>query len=264
MTETAYTGPIFFVGGAPRSGTTVTHALICSSERMCDYHPEISYVTPMVRAYTIGLNNWDGHTSAFFAQREHFRLHMNGLVGQSFSHIHRALGQPEMLCLKDPLLTPYFPRLQELMGQRARFITVIRHPYDVIRSRQEVARKAHKEFDANLARAVAREYMQSYRHIDNPGFGDSLIHFRYEDLLSDQVLAGLRAFTGCDDISPENVWGARRQAATNTGDTAAKDPWFSPKYHGAIDLSSRLSPLASEFQAIANDICGPLMKRFGY
>lgn len=53
MTETAYTGLIFFVCGAPRSGTMVTHALICLSERMCDYHAEISYVTPMVRADSI-------------------------------------------------------------------------------------------------------------------------------------------------------------------------------------------------------------------
>lgn len=46
---------IVFVGGAPRSGTTVTHALLCTSRRTNTYCPEISYVTPILTAYGQGM-----------------------------------------------------------------------------------------------------------------------------------------------------------------------------------------------------------------
>ncbi len=259
--------PIYFVGGAPRAGTTVTHALMCTPSKMNAYHSEISYVTPMVRAYMLGLENWSGHTSTFFAEREHFRLHMQGLIGQTFSHISRALGEPEILCLKDPLLTPYFPRLHTLLGARARFVTVIRNPYDVVRSRQEVASKAGRDFTADEARGVCSQYLQSYQHIDNPAFGNNLIYFRYEDLLSEDVLTNLRNFTGCADMSTDNVWGKKPEEVAEPetkGEKGAKDPWFSPKYHSSIDLSSRLSPLSKKYRTIVNDMCEPFMKRFEY
>jgi len=264
MPETTYDGPIFFVGGAPRSGTTVTHALLCTSARMSAYHPEISYVTPIIKAYTVGLNNWTGHTRNFFAEREHFRQHIHGLANQAFSYLHLVLKHPEMLCVKDPLMTPFFPSVRDLFAERARFVTVVRHPYDVIRSRQEVASKAQRAFTVANAHEVARQYNQAYQHIDNPAFGDKLIYFRYEDLLSDAVQDRIKEFTGCEDISTENVWGERKQQAATPSEAASKDPWYSPKYHGSIDLTSRLSPLADQYREVVDKICGKLMQRFDY
>lgn len=225
MPSTNYDGPIVIVGGAPSSGTTVTHALICTSARVNDHHPEISYVRPMVQAYKHGLDNWENHTRAFFGnKKQNFRLHMRNLLGRTFSQIHRALKQPELLCVKDPLLTPYFPRLLDLFGDRVRFVTVVRHPYDIVRSRQEVATKAGTEFTAAMAQGVASTYNQTYLHLDNPSFGNQLLHFRYEDLLADDTLSGLRTFTGCPDISVENVWGERQKDSAQPGRTKAPRP----------------------------------------
>jgi len=50
--------PMIFVGGAPRSGTTVTHALLCTSDRTNAFHPEISFVRPLFNAYSVGMQNW--------------------------------------------------------------------------------------------------------------------------------------------------------------------------------------------------------------
>ena len=265
-------GPVYFVGGAPRSGTTVTHALLCTSALVNRQHPEISYVTPLVRSYTLGLKSWDMHTHAFFASKEVFRQHIGDLLSQTLVQISDALGAPEILCLKDPMLTPHFSSLRALLGERARFVTVVRNPFDVLRSRQEVARKANQDFTPGMAQKICAEYMQMYRHMDHPAFGDSLMHLRYEDLLSDGVLKNLRDFTGCDDISPENIWGdtsqetmqrALKKAEQKAGQ-AAVDPWFSPKYHGAIDLSRRLPPLGQTYRDVVNGVCAPLMKRFDY
>lgn len=183
------------------------------------------------------------------------------MVNQTFSHIHRALHEPEILCVKDPLLTPYFPRLADLLGKRAQFITVIRNPYDVVRSRQEVAKKAGNEFTVAGAQAICRQYVQMYQHISNPKLNDQLMHFRYEDLLTKKVLNDIKKFTGCNDISTDSIWGGEKDKAPKDG---SKDPWFSPKYHGAIDLSNRLSPLDEKFRAVVNKTCEPLMTRFNY
>lgn len=258
-----FEGPIHVVGGAPRSGTTVTHALICTSKRVNNYHPEISYVRPIVEAYPLGLGNWQNHTRAFFLEKEHFRLHMRNVVNVAFSQIHRSLGTPEILCVKDPLLTPEFPALRDILRERVRFITVIRHPHDVVRSRQEVARKAGKAFTDNVVRAISREYTLAYRHTDDPAFGNQLYVFRYEDLLANETLTGLRAFTGCDDISPDNIWGAR-QLQEQDQDSSVVTPWGSPKYRRPIDLTSRLTPLDASYRSIVNDTCGALMERFAY
>jgi hypothetical protein len=255
---------IFFVGGAPRSGTTVTHALLCSSKKTNPYHPEISYITPIFKAYMTGLNNWDGHTFAFFKEKEHFRLHMAKLLSESFAHISNVFGNPEILCVKDPLLTPYFPRVVDIFRRRARLVTVIRHPYAVVRSRQEVARKAGRGFGPEAAAAVCREYNLSYQHLDNPALKEVLMHFRYEDILNEDVLKSLRDFTGCPDISPDNVWGEKKPEPEKLDSTSAKDPWFSPKYHKPINIDNRLGDLDMAMKKLTDNHCGVLMERFGY
>jgi len=68
--------PMIFVGGAPRSGTTVTHALLCTSDRTSPYHPEISFVRPLFNVHAVGMQNWAAHTSAFFKEPAHFKAQM--------------------------------------------------------------------------------------------------------------------------------------------------------------------------------------------
>lgn len=265
VNETKVGQPIIFVGGAPRSGTTVTHALLCTSARTNNYHPEISYVTPILSAYGLGLASWDAHTAAFFAQREHFRLHIRDIANGIFAHLSRVFGMPESLCVKDPMLTPHFPSVNRILEGRARFITVIRHPYDVVRSRQEVAEKDGKVFDEAFAEAVAREYLKFYLHLDNPGLASALMTFRYEDILKEETLRRLREFTGFGDISPENVWSDRRSRQPSpTPAAVTQDPWHSPKYEGAISLDRRLDPLEPRYRHVVDRLCGAFMERFDY
>ena len=72
--------PVIFVGGAPRSGTTVTHALLCTSDKANSYCPEISFVRPIVNGYAVGMQNWAIHTTAFFKNRDEFRVHKSSAL----------------------------------------------------------------------------------------------------------------------------------------------------------------------------------------
>lgn len=257
------TGPMkaIFVGGAPRSGTSVTHALLCTAPACNDYHPEISFVRPLFESYAVGMEHWGAHTSQFFKVPEHLRQHLSKLVMQSMSLIWRVQKQPKVLCVKDPLLTPNFAAVKALMEWPTQFVTVLRHPHDVIRSQQEVYTRSGVKMGAVEVYRLATEYVLSYAHVDDPELAGSVFHFRYEDLNQEWLIDQLRAFTGMGGINPAEIWNKGKHEPS---EKERANPFFSPKYHGAIDTSRRFEPLDPQFQKIVNEICAPLMERCGY
>lgn len=252
---------VIFVGGAPRSGTSVTHALICTAQACNKYHPEISFVRPVLESYVIGMENWEAHTNAFFSIPEHLLLHVRGLLQTQMSHIAKVLGNPPVLCVKDPLLTPNFPALRAVLGWPVQFVTVLRHPYAVVRSFQEVIERLGQTFTTAHAQLAAEEYVRSYAHLDDPALEDVVFWLRYEDLTNPGTLEALRAFTGLPGIDPDAVW--RRESHIPSPEQQA-DAWYSPKYHKPINTQNRLPPLDQENQAIVSAICHQTMKKFGY
>jgi hypothetical protein len=256
----AGSGPekIVFVGGAPRSGTTVTHALICTSAAVSDYHPEISFFRGIPQAFRNGSVAWEEHTSAFFDDPEAFRSLMRQTSDLSLDHIWRRLGQSKVMAVKDPHLTPLFPDLARLYPDVGYFVTVLRHPYDVVRSRQEVHEKSGtgRAYSVHDVTGVSREYVNYYRAVLKNNFGGRHFAFRYEDLNADHLQQALAGFVGVDDLFARPMWGK----PAKVGD----DPWDSPKYNQPIDLEPRLSPLADELREATKIICGPIMERFGY
>lgn len=252
---------ILFVGGAPRSGTTILHQLLCTSGDTNVYHPEISFVFPLVQSYERGVKSWDLHTKAFFDSPEKFRQHLAKYLNDSLQHVSHTLGQPKVLTVKSPNLTPHFPSVQTLLGEPARFVTTIRHPYTVIRSLQKVHNNLGKPFSVKKASIGARQFMAAYRHLDNPKLADKEFVLKYEDLLDPKALQGLRAFTGLEDINPDKL-GAGDPAKFTVPEK--NNPWYSPKYDAKIDLTNRLSPLKPPFRKTVYEICAPLMERFDY
>lgn len=252
---------IFFIGGAPRSGTTLLHQLICTSGQTNVYHPEISFVVPLVYAYVAGKTNWNNHTFAFFAEKEHLRLHIASMVQSSLAHISVVLKKPNKLTVKSPELTQYFPDVLDLVGKRARFITSVRHPYDIVRSLQEVSERYGRQYGEHLVRDAAQLIVRNYDHLNNPQLAGVTHTIRYEDMDKEDAISDLRKFTGMEDINSGALGAGAAASASSTENT---DPWFSPKYHGAIDLNPRLPRLEPAYRAIVSDICGPLMNRFGY
>ncbi|MEY8120383.1 sulfotransferase [Falsihalocynthiibacter sp. BN13B15] len=256
MTTANTSHTIIFVGGAPRSGTTITHQLLCTSELTNKYIPEPLFLRSIVDSYYLGVENWAKHTNPFFAENEHFRAHLAGHLLASINHISNTVKNPPILTLKDPLLTPGFPALRYLCQPHAKFVTVIRHPYHVVRSRQEVMHKMNLPFDAQSVHALATEYMSTYQHIDkDPYLSEVEYYFKYEDLIAPNTIEELRQFTGLSDISVEKI---------GVNETFLDDAWFSPKYGSKLDTLNRLDPLAPEFRKIVREICAPIMERFDY
>lgn len=252
---------VIFVGGAPRSGTSLTHALLCTAQAVNRYHPEISYVRPVLESYAVGMEKWQAHTSGFFREPEHFKLHIRKLITIQLTYIARVLTYPRVLCVKDPLLTPYFPMMREVLGWPSQYVTVLRHPHNVIRSLQEVVEREGNEFDDELINFAVNDYLNSYVHIDDPALEGVLMCLRYEDLNEPETIEALRDFTNLPGIDPANIW--KDDNHQPTAEEQA-DPWYSPKYHSAIDTTSRLSPLAPHIREVVNEVCGPMMEEYGY
>jgi hypothetical protein len=250
-----------FVGGAPRSGTSVTHALLCTAPGSNAYHPEISFIRPVFESYVVGMAQWQAHTAVFFQSPEELRRHVARLAQESMTLVWNILERPKVLCVKDPLLTRNFAAVRAVMEWPCQFVTVLRHPHDVVRSQQEVYSRSGVTMDTVEVYRLCQEYMLSYMHIDDPDMDGSVFHFRYEDLGQDWLTDQLRAFTGMGGIDPALLW---NKGAHEPSEQEKADPFYSPKYHSPIDTARRLDPLAPEFQRIVNDLCGPIMERCGY
>jgi hypothetical protein len=249
---------IVFVGGAPRSGTTVTQALICTGEGVNAYCPEVSFLRGFVNAFQLGSAAWKRQTSAYFAEPVVFRDFMREVTDLALGRIWDSLGRTPILCVKDPHLTPHFPDIHILYSGEVKFVTVCRHPFAVVRSRQEVHEKsgAARPFGIADVEQIAQEYFKYYHAVLKTKFGGRHFMFRYEDLNTDRIRDGLRGFVGVESFDVARMW----QDGRARDDT----PWGSPKYNQPIDLEPRLSPLPEAFLAPIRSICGPIMERFDY
>lgn len=256
--ETYTPEQVIFVGGAPRSGTTLTHALICTAEDVCDYHAEISFYRYLIQAYEHGLTYWSVHTEAFFETQDGFRDLVRELSMTTLRRAGAHLGSPKILCVKDPMLTPKFPKVAEIHGPEVRFVTVARHPDDVVRSRQEIHEKTHGpgSFQAAQVQAVAQEYLQYYALALTGEYDGRHFSFCYEDIQNIEMQQRIADFCGVPCFDTGKLWQGRQEKAG--------EATHSPKYGQGIDTGSRLSALPPEWSALIARICGPVMEQYGY
>jgi len=171
------------------------------------------------------------------------------------------LKEPKVLCVKDPRLTKNFVAVKAVMDWPCQFVTVLRHPHDVIRSQQEVYARSGVKMGLYEVYDLCKEYMLSYAHVDDPDMEGSVFHFRYEDLGNDWLTDQLRAFTGMGGIDATTMW---EHGSHQPSEQEKADPFYSPKYHGPIDTIRRLDALVPEFRQVIEALCAPLMQRCGY
>jgi hypothetical protein len=112
-----------FVGGSWRSGTTLLHALICTSGRTNDYIGECSYFSALTHALSQGLVSYTFHTRYYFASREEFIAHHASILRDELQRVWERTGRSAVLALKDPLLTPRFPLLASTLPEARRNVS---------------------------------------------------------------------------------------------------------------------------------------------
>lgn len=240
------------IGGAMRSGTTVIHRALCTAENSNPYISESWFLSDIMRLYRWNLTRYDVRHADQFGNVRNFRELIWLNIRQYLSTVSVKYNDPEVLVLKHPELTYYFPELSRQFGN-FRFVVIVRDPRDVITSVMEVAER-HKK---NKIISPQTELVNIKKHCDNyiayyldvlnnvELFQNRLLFVRYEDFMNDPgkelrriaQMAGLRYDTQrATDFLPEHA-----SARNFNKEVREKDP-----FSGAFWSELYTKPLSTD------------------
>lgn len=281
---------ILLVGGAPRSGTTLLQAILCSGSETNPLIGEAIDLAHLVGAYA---NSRDlhqlGETADYFKDLDDLRQFYRQPITALLNRVWQRYDRPACLVLKSPALTPHLPDLLDLIPQ-AQAVVSVRDPRDGAASLLAIGRRFTADpslSDANPGdRTTAIEYKLAQQPIKRLGqyfcnyyatvlacrdalVWDRLRFVRYEALVAhpEAAIAQLQAFTGLHlNCNPAQPW--QRSAIDFQQLPDRYRAWWSGQGYGdRISAASigryreQLSP--AEIQAL-NQACGDWMQRFGY
>jgi len=252
-----------FIGGAPRTGTTVLQAVICTSPMVNEYIAECSYFSAFLKPYFQGLNSFDLHTKHYFGSKDALRDFHSSVLECVLEKFWEITGAPRILALKDPMLTIHFHHLAELLPE-ARFVVTIRDPRDAVLSLYEVYRRLNADADPiQQLKEACTQYTSTYRALlDNLAmFGDRLLFINYNALVQGNELEKLSSF-GIEGTCVEDIW---KNSLTNV-EEYSNGVWWSPLYGGALSDASvgRSSKgLDSEMLSIICEMCAGVSDALG-
>ena len=253
--------PVFVVG-APRSGTTVLHATICSAPEVNDYVAECAYFSHFLRPLAYLWKQFDVHGRSYFRDREELLQYHSAIITTVLHDTWEHLGRPQVLALKDPLLTPQLPLLSLLVPQ-ARFVTSVRDPRAVVASRMAVLkRQGGDATSTSAARGVCAEYNRDYRTVLELRKQAPARHLlvSYRQLVQGHSFDMLTRFLA---IRPNT---ARMWEGWSANDASRRDPTFSERYGRPLSEQSmnRWQGQLTDAQVqVVTELCGPLAAAMG-
>ncbi len=195
----------YFIGGSPRSGTTLLQVLLCQDRETNPPNAEATYLRLLVEAYHQAKLEFEKFADHFFDNRDDLRSFHSWIVTRFLERTFQRYGGVANLVHKDPHLSRCFPEVLELVPD-ARFLVIIRDTRDTIASLIRVADRVRAQKNAREPRKrnvlglckYYRSYYSPALNCEAPGFRERLFVLKYEDLVlhPKMVMEGLRAFTG--------------------------------------------------------------------
>jgi hypothetical protein len=250
-----------FVAGAPRSGTTILHAIVCASQRTNGYITECSHFTALLHPFLVGLNTFDFHTKHYFPSKGAFVECYAEVMRKELHRIWRYTGSHEILALKDPMLTPLIPHLAKVLPE-TKFIVSVRDPRATISSRIEVQKRETQGkpvTDVEL-QAFCAEYVHMYGTIANSlaELEGRILLVDYRDVVSGNVFDKLAAFD-LGTINAEEVW-----ANPIADPTPSTNDHWSTALHGkkpSVDSLFRYRKVLDDrTEQLIMDACGSIAR----
>ncbi len=258
-----------FVGGAPRSGTTLIRAILDSHPNIA-CGPELRVSSTIARLWS-QTNTHIGPTlrSAYHLSEEGLKLRFSGFLASFLEEAHKASGK-RRIAEKTPANVLQFSQLHQLFPQSP-LIHIVRDGRDVISSLQTMDwrdRRTGLPFDyVTDPRAAARLWVDSVtsgREMKDVASADGLyFEIFYEELIEHprEVLQGLFDFLGepwANDVmhfhaNPRNTAGMNESSAAQI---------TSPLYTSSVGrwLDALDEDMLPEVMAILT----PALDRLGY
>ncbi|MCC9622543.1 sulfotransferase [Thalassospira sp. MA62] len=247
-----------FVTGHPRSGTTIAHALVCSSQNVNDYIPESSYLTGLVSNFMTGFRN-DVHNVDFFGSKQAFVDYAGKQVRNFVNDCWIGFGAPKMLALKDPLMMETLDAFNGIFPF-AKFIITVRDPFEVISSFCKVKQRQGAVVDAAMTTGLARNAALDYERASKfkSLHPDRTLLFHYDSLFDGSFSTTLSAFSSNIECRPNKVWDSKFVADTQK----EKSPWLTEKYGQKLAAVSKSEPdLTSEQRKIVEKVTFPAYEK---
>ena len=89
-----------FIGGGWRSGTSVLHALVCTSPRTNQYISECHYFGLLFNAFIEAEKEFEFHNKLYFHDREQMLARHAEILRSELSRTWAYLAKPEILALR--------------------------------------------------------------------------------------------------------------------------------------------------------------------
>ena len=196
---------ILFVGGAMRSGTTITHRALCQAKNSNPYISESWFLHDLFHLYAWNLSRYEIRMQDQFGDRSNFANLIKHNLKYYLDTVSSKYADPEVLILKHPELTQHFLTIRE-MTPNSKFLVIVRDPRDVISSIKTVnARHKKGEVETPISRLrtlnnYCSYYARYYKKIfeQKSTFKDDLMFVRYEDVVSQPAttFAQISSFCG--------------------------------------------------------------------
>ncbi len=264
----AHRGNPIFVGGVPRSGTTLLRVML-------DSHPDIHCGTEL-RAINALASLWSACRESVRPPIGEAYALPDPTLRPAFAQLIMAFLEPSWkasgklrIAEKTPWNLAVFPQLRELFPQSA-LIHVLRDVRDVVASRLEVDR-SNASGDLPEAREHARlralEWVQAMRlrrrMLAEPSLAAAYFELRYESLVRDPA-ATLRSLFDFVGVSFEESVLRFHEIARNVSGTeewssgSVRQPLFSDS------IGRWRSRLRADELAAVLEVAGPLLEELGY
>nr|WP_243358629.1 sulfotransferase [Fundidesulfovibrio terrae] len=201
--------PIFIAGYA-RSGTTLLHALICTSPDTNPFVKECSWLTKLIEAYAHGHATFHVHTNGYFKTLDDFTSYNVTLINGVLSDFWTGFRKPRTLVLKDPELLAVAPETCELIPD-ATLAVLVRDVRDVAASQVVRIRKQRNDpgwYDSGYVHEQANRYARLYgRLIDSaPALAGRVVCIRYETLVRETPFSELESLLGISGLDAPSLW----------------------------------------------------------
>ncbi len=240
-----------FVSGAPRSGTTVCHSLICTSNEVNDYVPESSYLTGIMDNFEKGVN-FPIHNDDLFGSRQNLTNYGIEEISNLLTYLWMRLETPKILCLKDPLMIKHFNWIHKVFPN-VKYVITIRSPDETISSKITVEKKLGNNINEDLISLVSKEllgYLQLILKLQET-ISERLILISYDSILDLSAIEKLKKLKEGIDFSPGNIWKSKF-----VENVQRPSPWITPKYGSGLENIEKSSLVLSPKEIdIVNSIC---------